>query len=65
MIGFRGLLELLLGWLPYATPADVPACISLTVAPFAAVALSAAPVTVVVFSDAALTAITFDTEVCT
>mgnify|MGYP001003671871 CR=1 FL=1 len=52
MIGFRGLLELLLGWLPYATPPDVPACITAAHQPFAVVTLAhAAPVTVITLED--------------
>ena len=62
MIGFRGLLELLLGWLPYATPADVPACITAAHQPFAVVTLAHAALTRVALSDAARTTITLEDE---
>ena len=62
MIGFRGLLELLLGWLPYATPPDVPACIEVSHQPFAVVTLAHAALTSVALSDAARTTITLEDE---
>lgn len=62
MIGFRGLLELLLGWLPYATPADVPACIAAAHQPAAVVTLAHAALTRVSLADAARTTITLEDE---
>jgi len=62
MIGFRGLLELLLGWLPYATPPDVPACITAAHQPVAVVTLAHTALTRVALHAAPVTVITLEDE---
>lgn len=62
MIGFHGLLELLLDWLPLARRSDAPACIALVHEPVANVSIAHASVATVVVSHAPLSNVTIGVE---
>lgn len=60
MIGFRGLLELILGWLPVAHPPPVPACVDVSDRALTRITLADRLLTEVALTDRALTRITLE-----
>lgn len=60
MIGFRGLLELVLGWLPFAQLPPVPACVVATDRLLTRITLSDRVLTEVDLSDRQFARITLE-----